>query len=48
MEYGSAHPRNSSDAAIDDLAAKLHLILGDLVDDLIFVDLVNAAAGVTS
>ncbi len=48
MEYGSAHPRNSSDdAAIDELASRLHL-LGDLVDDLTFVDLVNAVAGATS
>ncbi len=37
-----------SDAAIDEIASHLRLILGDLVDDLTFVDLVNAVAGVTS
>ena len=35
------------DAAIDEIAARLHLILGDLVDDVTFNDLVNAVAGIT-
>ena len=35
------------DAAIDEIAARLNLILGDLVDDVTFNDLVNAVAGIT-
>ncbi len=49
MHSDSNHARaNMDDAAIDVLAAELHLILGDLVDDLTFVDLVHAVAGITS
>ena len=36
------------DAAIDELASLLHLILGDLVDDITSSALVDAAAGRTS
>ena len=38
---------NRDDAAIDELAAELHLILGDLVDDITFAGLVDAVAGIT-
>ena len=34
------------DAAIDELASRLNLVLGDLVDDITFTDLVNDLAGI--
>jgi hypothetical protein len=48
MQHGS-NPTNadSDDAAIYEIAHRLHLVLGDLVDDVTFVALVDAVAGVT-